>query len=94
MVREYLTNKHKIKGWKRYQEHVASVLSHQFEIIESWTYSDFCKVMTVLVNQPVDKLNSIAFEMLDYNSDGFISEIDLFVLFSLGNYHKLYFNIK
>ena len=50
--------------------------------------------MTVLVNQPVDKLNSIAFEMLDYNSDGFISEIDLFVLFSLGNYHESYFNVK
>lgn len=35
--------------------------------------------MVQFINQGADNLNRIAFELLDYNSDGEISEVDLFV---------------
>jgi Ca2+-binding EF-hand superfamily protein len=47
--------------------------------LEPWNYSNFCTSMQQFINQTEDKLNRIAFELLDYNSDGEISEVDLFV---------------
>ena len=38
----------------------------------------------MFMNQSTEKLNKIAFELLDTNSDGFISEVDLFVNLTLG----------
>lgn len=57
----------------------------KFDFIEPWTFTNYCDVLQLFMNQPVDKLNQIAFELLDSNCDGYISEVDLFISLTLGN---------
>ena len=40
--------------------------------------------MQMFINQSNEKLNKIAFELLDTNADGYISEVDLFVTLTMG----------
>lgn len=45
---------------------------------------DFTENMTKLANYSITKLNRIAFECLDVNNDGFVSEVDVTETLAVG----------
>lgn len=45
-----------------------------------WDYNNFFEGLEVFVNNPEDSLRKMIFTALDFNTDNYISEIDLFVL--------------
>lgn len=49
-----------------------------FDISNHWSYSMYCKALETMTHMTNDQFKRIAFDIMDYNSDGFISEIDLF----------------
>jgi Ca2+-binding EF-hand superfamily protein len=45
-----------------------------------WDHINYFEGLEVFVNNPIDALRKLVFSFLDYNNDGYISEIDLWVL--------------
>ncbi|CAI2385608.1 unnamed protein product [Moneuplotes crassus] len=63
---------------KRYTTYIAERLINFFDFTKAWSYNDFVNTMEVLIFQSNEMLYKICFEALDYNNDGYISEIDLY----------------
>jgi len=50
-----------------------------FDLNQKWNYKDFVNVMEITMYQNEEFYSRMVFDALDYNNDGFISEIDLFL---------------
>jgi hypothetical protein len=63
---------------KRYGQILSKKICDLFDISKHWSYNMYCKALETMTHMTNDQFKRIAFDIMDYNSDGFISEIDLF----------------
>lgn len=64
---------------KRYDNHISEKILNHFDLSNPWNYQDFVNSMELCLYQVHEFFYKITFEALDYNNDGYLSEVDLFL---------------
>ena len=64
---------------KRYNIQIADKIISRFDLSNQWTYKNFVNAMEIVLFQTDEFFFKLAFEALDFNNDGFLSEIDMFL---------------
>ena len=63
---------------KRYKQQIAEKILNHFDLSNPWTFKNYVNSMELCLYQIDEFFYKMTFEILDYNNDGYISEIDLF----------------
>ena len=64
---------------RRYNTQIADKIVGHYDLSNPWTYKNFTNAMELTLFQNDEFFFKLTFEALDYNNDGMISEIDLFL---------------
>ncbi|CAI2385007.1 unnamed protein product [Moneuplotes crassus] len=93
-IRNFRLNRISFKNYlsKRYNSKIAETIVSCFDFSMPWDHTNYFEGLEVFVNTPKESLLKLIFHCLDYNGDGYISHVDLFILMKTLN-NNIFVNV-